>query len=258
MEITNKDLLIENNTLIFNSLEDKGIKNLISLKPYNFRTTQISKEEFQMQVKEISEKNNLNFDSYIFAKQTHTNIVEVVDEEKLNHKFEDVDGLITKLSKVALFISVADCQGVVIFDPKENILGNIHSGWKGTSERILQNAIIKFVELGSEAENLYVYFYPSISKDSFEVGAEVKEIFEKNFSDIDIEKCIYEGEIKEGKQKYYIDTVMVNKLLLLSLGVKESNVFTADVDTVQNKDFIHSHRGDGKDAGRNLVMAMMK
>lgn len=258
MDINNQDLILENNVLKFNSLANKGVNNLISLIPYNFRTTQISKEEFEEQVLDISNKNNLNFSKYIFAKQTHTNNVEIIDEKNINDEFEDVDGLVTKLKNIALFISVADCQGVVLYDEKEKILGNIHSGWKGTTDRILENAIKRFLELGSNPENIIVYFYPSISCESFEVDKDVKGIFESNFTDIDIKSCIFEGYIKEGKQKYHIDTVMVNKLLLLSLGIKEENINMSGIDTLQNKEFIHSHRGDGEKAGRNLVMAVMK
>lgn len=54
------------------------------------------------------------------------------------------------------------------------------------------------------------------------------------------------GEIKEGKQKYFIDTVKINKILLYELGLKTENIIDCDICSVCNKDKISSRRAEGE------------
>ncbi len=55
-----------------------------------------------------------------------------------------------------------------------------------------------------------------------------------------------QGEIKEKKQKYYIDTIRINKILLKQLGIKEENIIDCEICSVCNSDKISSNRVEGK------------
>ena len=90
----------------------------------------------------------------------------------------------------------------------------------------------------------------------FLIGEELKEEFVKEFSDINIDDYITIGEYKE-EQKYYIDTVEINKKVLMSLVIKEENIFSSNLCSVCN-DEIHSYRKDKPNDGRNVTLICMK
>lgn len=237
---------------------DNDLISLFVHKPYNFKRDSVSEEEIMNQFNEIETVINYKFDNIIRPRQTHSNNIKIVTEENVNDSFDDTDGLITNLKGVALCTQIADCQGILLYDTKNKVIGNIHSGWKGTLTRISTNAVnLMIKEFNSNPEDIKVYISPSIHKCHFEVGEDVKTLFEKEFTDIDNNSFIQKGEFKE-EQKYFIDTVELNKQLLISLGIKEENITSSDLCSVCNSNIIHSYRKDKPNDGRNICLIAIK
>jgi len=257
----NKNLIFnkEKNYISFSKLSENDIINLFTVKPYNFRKGIVSDNEIKENYDKL--QNDLNHKFYKIKKpiQTHTNIVKIVDENNIDDNFEDVDGLITDMKNVALVTSLADCQGILLYDKEKEIIGNIHSGWKGTLNRIGSNAIkLMNRHYDCNLENIEVYICPSILGCCFEVDEDVKILFENEFTDIDITSCIKKGDIKDNKQKYYIDTVKINKLVFINLGIKKDNIVSSNICSKCNNNIIHSHRTEGINSGRNISIICMK
>jgi len=40
-----------------------------------------------------------------------------------------------------MMVKVADCQGVLLFDPRRRVAAAIHSGWRGSVQNILGKAV---------------------------------------------------------------------------------------------------------------------
>ena len=78
-----------------------------------------------------------------YLKQSHTsNVAVLTSNDKVGDaKFIDCDGIITNLKGKKLVIRTADCQSIFLYDPVKKVIGNIHSGWKGTLNGIVINAI---------------------------------------------------------------------------------------------------------------------
>lgn len=244
--------MIKNNLITFDNLK---IINCFTLKPYNFRDSQITKEEQQKQYSKIMNELNFKANKFIKPNQTHTNHVEIVTNNNLNDEFLNTDGLITNLKNIALVVSLADCQGILLYDPKLEIIGCVHSGWKGTLNKIVENAVKLMInEFNSNPEDIEAYITPSILKCCFEVDEDVVDMFKEKFDNID--DLITLGEVKD-KQKYYIDTVEINKRVLVSLGLKENNINKPTLCSKCNNDIIHSHRADGINSGRNIALICM-
>ncbi len=245
------------NIISFKKLDD--VINLFTFKPYNFRSTTVSQEEIKNNYKKLEDSVNYKFNYILKPIQTHTNIVKCVDFNNINDEFNNVDGLITNIKGCALVTSLADCQGILLYDRKNKVIGNIHSGWKGTLNRICTNAInLMISNYNSNPSDIEAYICPSIMKCCFEVDYDVKDSFVCNFKDIDIESCISLGEIKDNKQKYFIDTISINKQVMINLGLKMENIISADICSKCNSDFIHSHRADGINSGRNIALICLK
>ena len=186
--------------------------------------------------------------------QVHGCDVEIVDD--LNKTYTNIDGLLTDIKGVSLSLRFADCTAIYLYDPVKNAIGNLHSGWKGTVQKIALKGTLKMIEqYGSNPEDIICCLSPNIAKCHFEVSEDVKEIFRETFTDLLNEsEFIFKGEVKEGEQKYYIDTNIINIKLLEEAGLKRENIIESKICTVCNSDVMHSYRVDKNNAGRNTAI----
>ena len=163
-----------------------------------------------------------------------------------------MDGLVTDKKNKALIFCFADCTPLLFFDPIKKVIANVHSGWRGTLQTIGRNAVNKMIEQYScKPEDIICCIGPTIRKCHFEVDEDVKDLFYNKFKgEIDIEKYIENLQEKDGK--YFIDTVGINKEVLLKLGLKDKNIIDSKICSVCDEDKIHSYRAHGDKSGRNI------
>ena len=161
----------------------------------------------------------------------------------------DVDGLITNQKGIALVTTNADCILLMFYDPVKKVIANVHSGWKGTFQKIAEKTVVKMMNYyHCNPQDILCFINPSIRKCHFEVDDDVKELCEEIFKFTNkTDEFIKVGNIVEGKQKYNIDTVLINKILLTNLGMKEENIIDCGICSVCCNEKISSYRGDGKD-----------
>lgn len=166
-------------------------------------------------------------------------------------RYQDVDGLITDKKDITIMATNADCNLIILYDPVKKIIGNIHAGWRGTFDRIISNAIkLMKTQYDCNPQDVEAYLCPSIRKCHFEVDTDVKELCEEKFRYTEkLNDIISIGEIKDGKQKYNIDTVLINELLLEEEGILKSNIVDCGICSVCNKELIHSKRAEGLEFG---------
>lgn len=217
------------------------------------------KEEKDNNYKELYEKLNLDYEGFTKIEyQAHSDLVEKV--ENRNEKYNNIDGLLTNQKGISLSLRFADCTPILFYGPIKNVIGNIHSGWKGTVQKIGQKALLKMInEYDCKVENIICLIGPCIGMCHFEVGEDVKEIFENTFSYLgNLENIIKKGEIKEDGQKYFIDTTLINRMLLEEIGVPSCNIIESNICTVCNKDYMHSYRADKEKSGRNTAIIGLK
>ena len=82
-----------------------------------------------------------------------------------------------------IFTKYADCLPVYIYDPLKEVIGLVHSGWRGTLQEITLEAI-KLMEknYGTDRKNVYFAFGIGIGQENYEVGQEFKDLFSEKFS----------------------------------------------------------------------------
>lgn len=243
---------------IFKKLDRDNIIEGYTKIPYNFSRKYVDKEVFDKEFKEIEKDFNYEFKDVKYMKQVHSNNIMIVDDSNRDVEcYEDYDGLITNLKNVLLLTNTADCQTVLLYDPVKKVIGNIHSGWKGTLKRILSKAInIMIDRYGCNSKDIIVCISPSIHKCCFEVEDDVIKLFKEEFDDID--RYITIGEIVDGKQKYYLDTIGINLRELDLLGIDKDNIEVASECTKCNSNIFHSYRVEGIGTGQNLGFIMMR
>ena len=111
---------------------------------------------------------------------------------------------------------------------------------------------------GCNPEDIYCFIYPSIRVDHFEVDEDVMELCKDIFSFTNrIDDFIKKGEIVENKQKYNIDTVLINRILLENLGLKPEKIIDCEICSVCNCDKIASVRGNINPERRAISVIML-
>lgn len=209
--------------------------------------------------KELYESLNIDYDGFTkIEHQAHSDLVEKV--ENMHESHNNVDGLLTDKKGISLSLRFADCTPILFYDPVKNVIGNIHSGWKGTAQKIGQKGLLKMIEeYDCNVKDIICCIGPCIGMCHFEVGEDVKEIFENNFSYLgNLENIIKKGEKREEGQKYFIDTTLINRMLLEEVGVLSKNIIESNICTVCNKEYMHSYRADKENAGRNTTIIGLK
>lgn len=187
---------------------------------------------------------DLNIDNYYILKQIHSN--KVFDITNIPKNYEG-DGLITNKSNIALVTKSKDCNSIFIIDTKNKILGNIHSGWKGTLHSIITIAINQMKEkYNSVSKDIKIVFNPSIRECCFEVDNDVYDLFIKKNKD----KSYYQ---KVGN-KYLINLVKIIKDDAKKLGIKEENIIDNNICTLCNRKLFNSHRNNDIELNYALII----
>lgn len=187
---------------------------------------------------------DLNIDNYYILKQIHSN--KVFDIINIPKNYEG-DGLITNKSNIALVTKSKDCNSIFIIDTKNKILGNIHSGWKGTLHSIITIAINQMKEkYNSVSKDIKIVFNPSIRECCFEVDNDVYDLFIKKYKD----KSYY----KKISNKYHINLVKIIKDDAKKLGIKEENIIDNNICTLCNRKLFNSHRNNDIELNYALII----
>lgn len=175
----------------------------------------------------------------VIANQTHSDIILEVTEPFQTPP--EADAFITQTKNLLLMVKVADCQGVVIYDPKKEVLGVVHSGWKGSTKNIIGKTIQKIKEVyRSSAEDLLIGISPSLGPCCSEFTDPKTEL--PSFCHPFI------------LPQNHVDFWSLSKKQCMDEGILENNIEIAGICTKDNPNFFSFRLGD---EGRMAVYARM-
>lgn len=196
---------------------------------------------------------NISEDKLIIPFQTHGSEIRNIDDtffsltptEKETSLF-GVDALITQLPNVCLGITTADCVPLLFFDPTQKVIAAAHAGWRGTCDKIAERVVGELVkQYQCNANDILVTIGPSISVQSYNVGAELLPEFKKAGFEV--------NEIFEKRQGLiFLDLRKANKITLINAGISPDKIETSGICTfIEHKRFF-SARYLGIRSGRML------
>jgi YfiH family protein len=186
-----------------------------------------------------------------FPSQVHkTKIVNVTGSTSKEELLE-TDALITNMAGTCIAVMSADCVPILLYDRKNNAVGAVHSGWRGTVARILEKTLHKMREVfGTKGEDIHAGIGPSVSQDSYEVGEEVVHEVRQSFG------SKHDLMMPIGTNKAKLDLWKANKVQLLEFGVPSARIEISDLCTVKNNNhFFSARKGD---TGRFAAGIMLK
>jgi YfiH family protein len=177
---------------------------------------------------------------FCFVNQVHGNKVIHVDYDFVH---SEADSMITNKKNVILGIKHADCQAAIFYDSAQEVIANVHAGWRGLTLKIYQKTINEMkLKYGSKRENILVCIGPSL---------------EPNFSEF----IHYEKEFPKSFHKYqtsanYFDLWKIAEEELLEAGIKKDHIEIARMGTFLDCENFFSYRR-AKDFLRNYTLVSL-
>ena len=239
----------------------------------NYRTARakdaqkLSTEEYNKSIKDykdLSGSIGINYINIVKPNQAHTKNIKRVDSKiKINEpdfdfsQYNETDGLITNSKNIALATMNADCILMLFFDPVKRVIANVHSGWKGTLQKISIEAVKKMEEeYNCNPNDIICCICPSIRKCHFKVHKDVQEPYYNEFKNLEkIDELIVPIP---GEDRWSIDTVEINKIILEQKGLKAENIIDCGICSVCNSDQIHSFRVEKEGYGLGTAIIELK
>jgi len=208
----------------------------------------------------------------IATKQVHSNTIRVIGENTdlsdfISYDLTDsalegyrllvspeTDGIVTTRDDVVLMTFYADCVPLLFYDSVKGVVGSVHSGWKGTANLIVHEAIRQLILLGCELQNISVGIGHCAGVCCYEVDEPVIDAFRKNFSNEEMQNFI---RVKENG-KYQLDLKMANVMSLMRKGLQRSQIEVNQDCTICGVEDYHSHRRTGYPRGSMSAFIQLK
>lgn len=202
---------------------------------------------------------NVSLDCMVATRQTHsTNLLKVssIDGGKGMYHFDDAfynyDAMYTRDKNLFLLSFHADCTPVLLYSKDQELIAEIHSGWKGNVNEITNKVVSYLIKYEHcDPKQLYAYIGPSIDFERFEVGQDVIDLIKQmSFDAHDFYK------VKDNGKYWFNAKGLVKKQLLINL-VPEENITVSPYCTIKDNDLFYSYRKNKK-CGRNVSLIRMK
>jgi copper oxidase (laccase) domain-containing protein len=165
---------------------------------------------------------------------------------------EEADAIFTVLPEHTLFLPLADCGGVVLFDEKKGVLGLAHLGRHATLDDLAVESIRHMEkEYGTNPGDIYIWISPAISKDSYWLHT----------FDAAHQKA-WKPRIKPYDSGFYVDLQGYNIDKFVESGVPKSQIERVNIDTAKDPSlpshYAYKTLGKKEKAGRFAVMAYIE
>lgn len=168
-----------------------------------------------------------------FKNQLHGIKIAVVEN---NRAERNGDVLITSKSEIPLFIRIADCASIMIFDPEKKVIANIHAGWRGLAAEIIRKTINRLcAQFNSQRQNLLVGISPMIGPCCYRFSDPAQELPSHFHRFIAKKNKVNLWAAAEGH--------------LRECGILHAHIENSRMCTACNPEDFYSHRREG-DAGR--------
>ena len=196
----------------------------------------------------------------VWLRQVHSNIVfdmdTIVEQEFLDATldFPVADPSITSKVYRCSVVMTADCLPILVSSQEGTLIGSIHCGWKGLSNKIIsvffESFFNKLNHLKKPIGNsVYVWLGPCISQEFYAVGPELEEQFTRS-------KPKYKTAFKVFEKQIFMDIrhIAQHQIKEVLELYKVKGVFNSNnTCTYRNENLFFSHRRESR-TGRHASL----
>ena len=116
-------------------------------------------------------------DRLITAYQIHSPDVVVAEEPWTRETRPRADAIVTRVPRLAIGVSTADCGPLLLADSEARVVGAAHAGWRGALTGVIEETIAAMERLGANRNAITAALGPTIRQPNYEVGPEFVERF---------------------------------------------------------------------------------
>ena len=191
-------------------------------------------------------KRTMDVPRILSTRQTHGTeiLIAGADTTEMAAAAWQADAMITNSVGTGLMIKQADCQAVILFDPRKNVIANVHCGWRGNVGNILSRVVRTMRDhFHCKSGNLVAAIGPSLGPCCAEFVTH-KEIFPPDFNEFRV-------------SENHFDLWRLSSHQLVMEGVYPENITVSEICTRCHTDRFFSYRGEGV-TGRFGTFVMLK
>jgi polyphenol oxidase len=190
----------------------------------------------------------LGIHSLVMSDQCHADQIAEVDQisnlPEVMLPTPSIDALFTKQKNMGLTVYHADCQAVLFYDPKQEVIANVHCGWRGNVQNILGKTVAVLQQkVSCNPRDLIVCISPSLGPSHAQFIHYKKEFPEEFYP--------YQ------KAPSYFDLWEISYQQLRKAGVAHQYIEVARMCTYAHEDLFFSYRRD-KTTARNATVIGFK
>jgi YfiH family protein len=201
----------------------------------------------------------------VALRQIHSDIMHVVGaaETPPGEQSLQGDALITREPGVLLTIQTADCIPILLADTRQRAIAAIHSGWRGTVQRIAEKTLGRMqMEFDTRPQDVVAALGPGIGSCCYEVGHEAVREFTAKFSNASQWFTGPFDALENGDNdsnwlpwltmrppghappapRAHLDLIAANRAILSGAGIAPNNIFSSDFCTACRRDLFFSYR----------------
>ncbi len=119
----------------------------------------------------------VNADRLLTPFQIHSPDVVVATEPWTRDSRPRADAVVTRISRLAIGVSTADCGPLLFADGEAGVIGAAHAGWRGALSGVIEATVAAMEQLGAKRERIAAALGPTIRQSNYEVGPEFVEQF---------------------------------------------------------------------------------
>ena len=154
----------------------------------------------------------------------------------------EADAVYSNTANSLCAVLTADCLPVLFVDPDGREVAAAHAGWRGLAGGVLEQTVGRFA---TAPQTLLAWLGPAIGAASFEVGADVREVFLE-----------WSGEcesafVEHGEGHWLADIYQLARLRLRKAGI--TAIYGGNYCTYSDAECFYSYRRDGE-TGRMATM----
>lgn len=153
------------------------------------------------------------------------------------------DAAVTATPGAVLAVLSADCLPVLLAAADGSIVAAAHAGWRGLAAGVLERTV---AAMGAKPSRLLAWLGPAIGPASYEVAAEVRDVFVEDDPDAS------EAFVPTQPGHWTCDLYALARRRLGRAGVM--CIHGGGSDTFAEPERFHSHRRDGARSGRQAAL----
>ena len=157
-------------------------------------------------------------DHFVTAFQIHSPDVVVAEKSWSADARPRADGVVTKIPRLAIGVTTADCGPVLFADETARVVGAAHAGWRGALSGILEATIAAMEKLGADRIRIVATLGPMIRQPNYEVGNDLLQ--QVLAEDRDNARFFADGE-REGHAQFDLSGYIGARLERAGLGAIE-------------------------------------